>query len=123
MRRLVPFSVVLAGLVALSGCAVRQADLTAISTRNVKLDGIDLDRAPGKRVWGVSKKFVVLFIPLGMPTIEEAVDDALDRAGGDFMTDAVVYTDEWSAVVIGQQVVKVKGTVVDTRHLGTGASR
>lgn len=97
----------------LSSCAVRQADLTAISTRNVKLDGVDLNSLPAKRVEGKDSNFVFLFIPFGFPQLEDAVDDALDKGEGDLMLDAVIYTRSWW-FLIGQDIIEVKGTVVNT---------
>jgi hypothetical protein len=97
----------------LTGCAVRQADLTAVTTRNVKLDGTNLNELSGKKVEGKDSKFIFLFLPFGIPHIENAVDDALDKGNGDLMLDAVVYTNSWWFIV-GQNIITVKGTVVDT---------
>jgi hypothetical protein len=97
----------------LTGCAVRQADLTAMTTRNVKLDGTNLNALSGKRIEGKDSKFIFLFIPLGLPHIENAVDDALDKGKGDLILDAVIYTKGWWFLV-GQNIITVKGTVVNT---------
>ncbi|MHC5066039.1 MAG: hypothetical protein ACYTG5_18920 [Planctomycetota bacterium] len=105
-------------LLSLSGCTIRIADLNAVSTRNVNLDRVDLDQLPGKVVEGASSRWVFLFIPLGNPTLQEAVDDALDKGGGDLVTDAVVETGSWW-FLFGQQEITVRGTVVKTRGAGT----
>ena len=102
----------------LFGCSVRQADLTAITTRNVKLDGTNLNALSGKRVEGKDSKLVFLFIPFGLPHIENAVDDALDKGSGDIMLDAVIYSKGWWFLV-GQNVISVKGTVVNTLETTT----
>ena len=107
-------------LVSLSGCALRLADLNAISTRNLNLDRVDLDRLEGQVVEGESSVFVFLFIPFGWPNLQDAVDDALDKGGGDLITDAVVYHKWWTAILFGKQKLTVKGTVVKTRGAGQG---
>ncbi len=99
--------------VCVTGCAVRQADLTVMTTRNVKLNGTNLNDISAQRVEGKDSKFVFLFIPFGLPHIEDAVDDALDKGNGNLMLDAVIYTKGWWFLV-GQNIITVKGTVVNT---------
>jgi len=99
-----------------AGCSsVRMADVTVISTRNVNIDMVDLDKMPQvKNVTGEDSKFIFLFIPFGIPTMEEAVDNALVKAGGDVMVDGVFYRKGWWFLV-GQTAIEVKGNVVKTR--------
>jgi hypothetical protein len=98
-----------------TGCATRVADLTAISTKNVKLDTVDLDTLPQTQgVTGKDTRFVFLFIPFGMPQLENAVDDALEQGGGDLMLDAVVTVRKWWFLV-GQNTIEVEGAVANTR--------
>ncbi|MEW5894669.1 MAG: hypothetical protein AB1650_02760 [Candidatus Omnitrophota bacterium] len=98
-----------------SGCAMRLADMSVISTRNVSLDKVDLDRMPQvKNVTGKDSKFIFLFIPFGVPHLEDAVDDALRKGQGDLMVDAVVYSRSWW-FIIGETGIEVKGSVVKTR--------
>ena len=100
-----------------TGCSTRIADMTVITTRMVALDRVDLDKLPTKRrVAGESTRWVILIIPLGFPTIKEAVDDALDKGGGDLMTDAVVTSEGWTAILFGLTRLKVEGDVVKTRN-------
>ena len=108
-----------AALVLLStSCTTRIADLNAISTRNVNLDQVDLDKLEGKRVEGKSSRFIFLFIPFGFPNLQEAVDEALDQGGGDLLTDAVIYSSGWWFIV-GRSTLTVKGTAVKTRGAST----
>lgn len=105
----------LLSLLLTAGCAVRQADMTLVSTRNVKLDKMDIDSLPQTReVVGKDSRFIFLFLPLGLPHLENAIDDALDKANGDLMTDAVLFSKGWW-FLIGQNILEVKGTVVKTR--------
>jgi hypothetical protein len=82
-------------------------------TKNVSLKGIDLNKLEGRRVEGKDANFVFIFIPFGMPHLEDAVDSALEKGRGDLMLDAVIYTSSWWFIV-GQDIIKVKGTVVNT---------
>ena len=115
LRSLLPSLAVSAALF-LSGCAVRLGDMSVLSTRNVSLDRVDLDSRPQvKGVVGEDSKFMLLFIPLGIPHLEDAVDDALDKGQGDVMVDAVIHSTGWW-FIIGQNSLRVKGTVVKTRE-------
>lgn len=102
-------------LVAAAGCSTRLADLTIISTKNVSLDKVDIDACPQKRnVEGEDSAFIFLFIPFGFPHLEDAIDDALKKGGGDTLVDGVLYRDGWWFLV-GESTLRVEGTVVDTR--------
>jgi hypothetical protein len=99
----------------LGGCSVRLGDLSAISTQTVNLNKVDIDALPQvKGVTGRDTKFVFLFIPFGTPHLEDAVDDALEKGGGDLMTDAVIHARNWW-FIIGQNSLEVKGNVVNTK--------
>ena len=98
-----------------SGCAVRLGGMTAISTKNVSLNTVDLDKMPQtKNVVGTDSRFVFIFIPLGFPTVQGAVDDALDKGQGDVILDAVLQAESWW-FIIGQNSLTVKGHVVNTK--------
>lgn len=99
------------------GCSMRVADMTVITTRVVALDRVDLDKLPTKRrVVGETTAWHILLIPLGIPILKDAVDDALNKGGGDLMTDAVVTSGGWTAILFGQSWLKVEGDVVKTRN-------
>lgn len=100
----------------LSGCSIRLATMTAISTRNVKLDEMDLDKLPQvKNVTGTDTRYDFLFIPLGIPTVQGAVDDALTKGNGDLIIDGVIKFDFWSILLTGQRTFSITGTVVNTK--------
>lgn len=117
MRRYLLVAVVVAVSV-FSGCATRQADLTLISTRNVRYENI----LPARRaqnpvpVEGYDFQHWLLFFPItGGPNLEEAVDDAMDSANGDCMVDAVIYRYGWYIPLIyGRSGWKVRGKVLNT---------
>lgn len=99
-----------------SACSIRTADMTLMSTRIVNLDHVDLDKLPTtRRVVGEDKRWIILFIPLGLPHLKDAVDQALDKGNGDLMTDAVVHQGGWTAILFGQTSLTVEGDVVKTR--------
>ncbi len=115
MTRLV--LVVLAATLVCTGCTVRQADLTIVSSRNVNLAGLSKSRTGVEpRVEGKDVQHIVLFFPVtGPPNLEEALDNALDQGKGDTMMDAVVYSYGWYIPFIyGQVGWRVKGTVVNS---------
>ena len=116
MTRLV--MVVLAATLVCTGCTMRQADLTIVSSRNVNLAGLNKPRTGDEpRVEGRDTQHIVLFFPVtGPPNLEEALDNALDKGKGDTMVDAVIYSYGWYIPLIyGQAGWKVKGTVINSQ--------
>lgn len=103
------------GLLSLSSCSTHLTDLTIITNKNIELEKINIDRAPQrKNVIGEDSKWVVLFIPLGLPKLREAVNDTLQKGQGDVIIDASVYANDWW-FFIGKISLEVRGTVVDTK--------
>ena len=97
------------------GCATRLGDMSVISSRNVTLDRVDLDSLPQvENVTGKDSKFIFIIIPFGLPHLENAIDDALNKGDGDVMIDAVIRNRSWW-FIIGQTAIEVEGTVVKTR--------
>jgi len=116
-----PFSLLFGLLLAFLavGCSTRMGDLTVVSNRNARLDALDFDSLPvERRVEGRSSSFVLLFIPLGAPSFEEAIDDALERGQGDLMTDVTIHSTSWWFLV-GQNGIRVQGDVRNTRAQNT----
>jgi hypothetical protein len=100
----------------LSGCSLRLGTMTAISTRNIKLDEVDLDKLPQvKDVTGTDSKFTLLFIPLGIPTVQGAVDDALAKGNGDLIIDGVLKSEFWTVILFGQNSISITGNVINTK--------
>jgi hypothetical protein len=101
-----------------SACSIRLGDFTALSTKSVSLNRVDLDTLPHTdNVTGEDSKWMILLFPIGFPHLETAVDEALEKGGGDVMTDAVLYSSGWWFLV-GKNTLKVKGSVVKTRGAG-----
>lgn len=115
MKRPIVAAIAACVLLLASGCSARMGDLTVASTQLAKLDGVNLNEAPTKRhVTGEAKSFMFLFIPFGIPHLEDAVEDALVKGNGDVMTDVTVHRTGWWFLV-GQIGWKVTGDVVQTR--------
>ena len=99
------------------GCTTRIGDLTFVSTRNIDLSHVSLDVRKGKRVRGEDCKYALLgLIPLGLPTLQGAVDDALDKGNGNVMIDEVTYISNYWFVLVSQSCIRAEGTVLDTRE-------
>jgi hypothetical protein len=113
-RRLAPLAVALTAL-ALSGCVQRIMDFTVISTKNVDIPG-----TRGEKVTGEDMKSIVIIIPTGTPNVKAAVDDALNKGGGDVLVDGVISFKNWYIPYIyGQMGFIVEGTSMKTFAPGT----
>jgi len=113
-RRL--FAVSVAGLLAFTGCVAR-SDLTAVSSKNVKLDPLRLDPSRSKgRTSGEDCTHIIIVIPTGgPPTIDEAIDRALEDKGANLLTDAVVeYSYFYIPYVYGLTCWTAEGDAYDT---------
>jgi hypothetical protein len=106
-------------LLSLTGCSVRHGDFSVLSNKLTRLSEFEVDKADRvKNVVGKDVQHIVIFFPIsGPPTIEGAIDNALEKGGGDLMTDAVVSSWGWYIPYIyGQNGWSVKGDVVKTRR-------
>lgn len=113
-RFALPFA--LLALLAVAGCATR-SDLTAVSTKNVKLDPLRLDPARSKgRVSGQDCTYIIVIIPTGgPPTIDEAIDRALESKGANLLTDAVIRYDYFFIpYIFGRNCWRAEGDAYDT---------
>ena len=80
------------GLVVLlaSGCTGTTGHLAAATTRAVDLRSLDLDKRVTRHVVGRSCVRVITVVPLGMPKMGDALDDALRRADAEVLSDVRV---------------------------------
>lgn len=95
----------------LTACALkaRMGDFTVISTKNIPTPAHSVK---GKDVEGKSCVTMVFAIPLGeMPNVENALDEALRKADGDIMVDAVVTTEYTNYILWGKSCIYARGTV------------
>jgi hypothetical protein len=103
-------------LLMLSGCAVR-SDFTAMSGKNVNLASISIDRKAslGKAAAEDCQHIIILIPTSGPPTLDEALDKALESKNSNLLLDAVV-RHEWFYIpyIYGKECWKVEGTAYDT---------
>lgn len=102
-----------------TGCSVRHGDFTVLSGKIVRTSDFNLGQADRvKGVEGRSIQRIIVFFPVGgIPTIDEALDNALENGHGDVMTDAVVtFTSWYIPLIYGQAGWIIKGDVVKTRR-------
>lgn len=100
---------------ALSGCATR-SDFTAISSKNVNLSNIKIDHSKTKgKTTGEDCQHTILFIPTsGAPTLDEALDKALEAKQANLLLDAVVKWHTFGALIYSQTCWNVEGDAYDT---------
>jgi len=95
----------------LGGCSLRMGDLQIISSKNVALNPDPIRRS----VEGKDCVYRLLgLIPLGswIPNVEEAMDDALASVpDGNILTDVAIYSDFFTAIIVSQQCLRVKGDI------------
>lgn len=98
-------------LIFLAGCTLRLVDFTVISSKNVSVP-----KAKSQQRVSAKDCVFVLFVPLGIPNMKEAIDRAIESAGGEYdaLVDGVVYQDNWSFIV-GQMCFRVEGTPINTK--------
>jgi hypothetical protein len=102
-----------------SGCTVHHGNFTVASTKLVRLDEFDLDKADRvKGVQGEDVTHLIVFIPTGgPPTLKTAMDRALEKGNGDVMTDVTIdFESFYIPYIYGRNGWYVKGDVVKTRR-------
>ena len=107
MRQISILSLFVAVVVAGAGCTHRLGDFTALSTKNVP---IKYD-VPYSATAESCKVTSFLFIPLGLPSLEDAVDKAI-AARGNALVNQVTYTSVYNFLVASYVCFEVKGDVV-----------
>ena len=102
---------------ALGACVSSRSDFSAISGKNVNLSNFRIDRSKSKgRVSGSDCTQVILIIPNGSPpTLDEALDRALEPKRANLLLDAVVeYSSYYIPYIYGETCWKVEGEAYDT---------
>ena len=102
-------------IVVLPSCATR-SDFTAISSKNVNLSNIQIDRTrmKGRTVGEDCQHIIIIFPTGGPPTLDEALDRALEAKRANLLLDAVVKWNTFSILIYGQTCWKVEGDAYDT---------
>ncbi|HGY5111365.1 MULTISPECIES: hypothetical protein [Citrobacter] len=97
------------GVLFLSGCSQRVADLTVASTKNYNMNGGQF--VTGNRVTGEDSSAIVIF-PLGMPNVKEAADRAIEQNRCAVGLTNVVVEQYVYAFLFGVQGFTVEGNLV-----------
>ena len=108
-----PFaSLTIAVSVLLAGCTTRTDALTLLSTKNIDLSDAKLEAAKGQRFSGQDCVPIILIFPLGVPNLQEATDEALEKGKGNVMVDQVTtVTAFW--FIFGVSCIELEGTVLN----------
>lgn len=115
MKKIALASALLATLFT-TGCAQRVADFTLASTKNVDLNNGQFIK--GKRVEGEDTKVIILF-PLGVPSIKEATDRAIEIDPCAVALTDVTADSEFFSFLFGYVKYRVEGDlVIDTSRAG-----
>ena len=72
---------------SLMSCSYRLGDFTILSTKNYN---VEAEYKKVGRFEGKDSVFVIFGIPFGQPNIENAVDEAIEKGKGVYLTDAVL---------------------------------
>lgn len=112
------FSVIYAFvLISMAGCTYRIGDLTLVSTKNIDITDIGTLKTKGERIEAKDCAYSLLgLIPLGQPTLQEAVDNALEKGHGNMLIDQVTYRTAFYMIIMGQTCIKVEGTVINVKE-------
>lgn len=114
MKLLKKYFLIIVSLIPCS-CSTHYADFTAISTKDVVAENLNLNDFQQKEdVIGEDKMYYFLFLPIGRLKLERAVDNALKNGDGDLILNASVETRNWW-FLIGQHKMVLNGTVVNTK--------
>jgi len=102
-----PALVALAGTV---GCAVQVASLQVVTTKHIAAERM---RSATSRGWrdGHSCRFWLVWIPFGLPQVDEAIDAALAPVGGILIRNVTVTSAHSVYVLFGWHCYRVHGEV------------
>ena len=96
------------------GCSTSSGRLSIIVPAGVTINEFGLEHSTVKHnITGSDTAPILLFVPLGQPSFDLAVHDALQKGRGQILTDALVTdTTRWF-VLFGWNRIEVSGNVVD----------
>ena len=112
-RRSIPGQIWLLLFFTTVACTGHVANLSLVSNRSVDLGTTTLDLRKGTQVTGEDCGYALLgVIPLEVPSLEDAVSDALEKANGNIMVDATATASVFYAIVFAQTCIKIVGMVL-----------
>ena len=121
-REVVAMALAAAFLGGAAGCASR-GDFTALSSKNVNLSNFKVDRSKAKgRAQGQDCQHIIILIPTsGPPTLDEAIDRALESKQANLLLDAVVNWDYfYIPYIYGRTCWRAEGEAYDSFESAAG---
>ena len=110
-------AVAIALLLPMLGACATRSDFTVISGKNVNLSDIRIDRSKAKgRTRGEDcMQIIIIFPTSGQPTLDEALDRALEAKKANVLLDAVVdFHSFYIPYLYGETCWEVEGDAYDT---------
>ncbi len=106
-------------ILLLSACSTYEGSFSIISKDNVNLSSLNIENSPIKRnVTGKDSVFYFLGLPFSqeyLPTLQNAIDNGLDKGNGDAFLNAEVEFSGWSIILFGANTITIKGDVIKTQ--------
>ena len=119
-KRMVAWATTLVPLL-LASCTTRLIDFTIISSKNVDLTNASSFKRASARTEGNDHALLILFIPIGIPNVKDAVDRAIAQVpGGVALVDGVVRRTFWWVILFGMDTITVEGTPLIDPKLANG---
>ena len=111
-------NIILALALMLSACTVTHGSFTVMSNKIVDIKNFDLGKSERiKGVTGENMEHIIIFIPTGVPSITNALNDAFDKTDTDIMTDVTLKSWYWYIPYIyGNAGWDVSGDAINTRR-------
>lgn len=111
-------NIILALALMLSACTVTHGSFTVMSNKIVDIKNFDLGKSERiKGVTGENMEHIIIFIPTGVPSITNALNDAFDKTDTDIMTDVTLKSWYWYIPYIyGNAGWEVSGDAIKTRR-------
>ncbi|MCX7862424.1 MAG: hypothetical protein N2449_05455 [Bacteroidales bacterium] len=98
-------------LILLNSCSQRLMDFTIVSTKNVDLSKAGTFTRGKMRTEGKDLVHMIIYIPIGIPNMKEAIDKAIEKVPGAVaLVDGVLYHKSFWFLVYGQTMYVVEGT-------------
>lgn len=91
-------TVLAAAALLLCSCTTRLMDMTIATTKNIDLNNVNqYATLPNARVKGEHNTHIVTIIPLGYPSVKEAIDRAVEQNGSNCvgLSNVVFYESSW----------------------------
>lgn len=108
-------NIILALALMLSACTVTHGSFTVMSNKIVDIKNFDLGKS--ERIKGENMEHIIIFIPTGVPSITNALNDAFDKTDTDIMTDVTLKSWYWYIPYIyGNAGWEVSGDAIKTRR-------